>query len=160
MTEIEKVEPGRSARAKSGGRPTAASLKAEKAQGSAVPAGVTKPADHQSAKTDVKPPKEIPIEWRENPETKEPYRYVFHPEDFDDLDYVDALISMETASTQGEASAYAFKAVKAVLGPQYPLWRQREIDTQGRATFTESVAFFNSMMEQLKKGNYGPSPEA
>ena len=148
MSEIEKVSP-------STARPTAARKSRAKAPaaGSAIPAGARKPADHAPAKQDVQPSVQR-IEWREDPKTKEPYVYEIDAEDFDDLDYVDALISMETSKSDSEATAYAYIALKTLLGEdRLELWKQRERLTQGKAKFSQATAFFNSMMEQLKKGN-------
>jgi len=160
MTEIEKVGTGRAPRT---ARPTASTRKpaASKTASKAAAAGARKPADHAPAKTDVQGPRTVNIEWREDPETKKPFVYEITTEDFDDLDYVDALISMETAKNDSEKSTYAYIALKAVLGAEnVELFKQREVLTQGRARFSAGIQFFNSMMEQLQKGNSGPSPAA
>lgn len=159
--EIEKVAAGRAAR--STARPTAASRKAaaSKTAEKAAAAGARVPADHASAKTDVQPAATVKIEWREDPETKTPFVYEIDPENFDDLEFVDAMISMESTSNPAEQSAHAFRALKAMLGPvEFDRFKQREVLTMGKAKFSAAIQFYNSAMEQMKKGNSGPSPAA
>lgn len=157
MTEIEKVTPTRS-------RPTTARKTAPKktAAQRAAEAGAKAPADHAPAKTDVKGESVKRIEWREDPETGTPFVYEIDAEDFDDLDYVDAMIEMERAGEGPAGSTYAYIAMKQLLGPErLELWKEREKLTQaGKVRFTAMLRFFESMMDQLKKGNSGPSPAA
>ena len=158
-TEIEKVgaaKPARPARPTAASRKAAASKTAEKA----AAAGARVPKDHASAKTDVQPAT-VHLEWREDPETKKPFTYEVDTENFDDLEFVDAMISMESTTNQAEQTAHAFRALKAMLGPEsFDLFKQREVLTQGKAKFTAAIQFYNSAMEQMKKGNSGPSPAA
>lgn len=158
MTEIEKVTPSRTRAARpSTARKGAGSKTAEKA----AAAGARVPADHAPAKTDVQPAGLRRIEWRQDPETKEPYVYEIDAEEFDDLDYIDAMIEMERAGDGPKGATYAYIAMKQLLGPErMELWKERETAIEGRPRFTAMMQFFQSTMEQLQKGNSDPSPAA
>lgn len=144
---VEKVPAaGRAARPSTGRKTTAKTT--------AIPAGVRKPADHASAKTDVIPEGIIVVEWREDPETKEPYKYQIDSEKLDDLDVVENLIGIDLATNDAGRSTYALKSLQAILGPEdYDLFKQREQITQGKVKFSATTEFYNSLMEQMNKGN-------
>lgn len=157
-SRIEKVTPDAANRpGPRGGKPRASRSK--------IPDGARKPQDHQPAKTDVVPSSARTIVWGTKPgplneETgergeREPAEYEIDPAHFDDIDFMESMIEMGNAATDGERSAYAFLALRQLLGDkQWSQYKQNLRDPEtGRGSYSDTVPFFNHVMTEFKQGN-------
>lgn len=143
-----------------GGRPSRAAAKPKQ---QAIPAGAKKPQDHQPAKADVAP-KDFIITWNTapgepnedgSPGERVPAVYIIPASHFDDIDFMDAMIEMQTAETDADRSMHAYLGIKSLLGPeQFKQYKINERDPEtGRTTFSGTIPFFNHVVEEANQGN-------
>lgn len=129
-----------------------------------IPDGAKKPADHRSAKEDVVAPDKVTVEWKTKPGERNedgtpgeriPATYDIDILVFDDIDFVEAMIELDATTSDSERSVHAFKGLKILLGPeQFAQYKDNIRDPEtGRASFSDTVPFFNHIVREVKQGN-------
>lgn len=115
------------------------------AKKSNVPANVKAPQDHKpaSVKEDVDGPQDVAIEWNG-------HEYLIPGEAFDDVEFLDAMVSAE----QEEDDLAAFRAARALLGNDiWNEYRKNERGENGRVKTTGFMEFFGAVMEAAGRKN-------
>ena len=102
------------------------------AETKAIPAGAKRPADRQTAKSDVVTTKST-FEWRGTD-------YVVDPDLIDDLEFFEAL----------EATQFA-TAVRKMLGDQYDKFKDQVREAEGRVSLSTTQAFLQEYMGQAQR---------
>ena len=98
-----------------------------------VPANAKKPADRQSAKSDVVKAKST-FEWRGTD-------YVVDPDLIDDLEFFEALEGNQFAT-----------AVRKMLGYQYDKFKDQVKEAEGRVSLATTQAFLEEYMAEAQRG--------
>lgn len=135
-----------------------------KSRAKGIPDGAKKPADHQPAKNDVVEPKTTTITWGTQagkpnadgtPGERIPATYVIDPLDFDDIEFVEALIALDEATENGTRGVQAYRALRFLLGPeQMARYKENERDPEtGRTKFSGTAGLFEHIMEKMNQGN-------
>ena len=103
------------------------------AEAKAIPAGVKKPTDRQSAKSDVVSKKSA-FEWRGTD-------YTVDPDLIDDLEFFEALEDNQFAT-----------AVRKMLGDQYGKFKDQVREAEGRVSLATTQAFLEEYMGEAQRG--------
>jgi hypothetical protein len=98
-----------------------------------VPATAKKPADRQSAKSEVVKGKST-FEWRGT-------EYVVDPDRIDDLEFFEALEGNQFAT-----------AVRMMLGDQYNRFKDQVKEAEGRVSLATTQAFLEEYMAEAQRG--------
>ena len=98
-----------------------------------IPAGVKKPQDRQTAKSDVVTTKST-FEWRGTD-------YVVDPDLIDDLEFFEALEGNQFAT-----------AVRKMLGDQYDRFKDQVKEAEGRVSLATTQAFLEEYMAEAQRG--------
>jgi len=98
-----------------------------------IPAGAKKPADRQTAKSDVVTEKSE-FNWRGTD-------YVVDPDLIDDLEFFEALETNQFAT-----------AVRMMLGDQYDKFKGQVKEAEGRVSLSTTQAFLEEYMSEAKRG--------
>ena len=143
-TTVEKVAPNR--------RRPSVDRKTKGPAGKAIPPSAKKPADHQPAKTDVVEAEAIEVEWHG-------HKYRIETDAFDDLEFVEAMMDMDSETDDSARAVQAFKGLRQLLGPAgMAAYKENERDKKtGRVSFQGVVLFFNYLMEESKRKNSSAS---
>lgn len=108
-----------------------------------VPAKAKKPADHQTAKSDVEGPQDLTVVYND-------HEYFIPGEAFDDVEFLDAMVAAETA---GDDLA-AYRAARSLLGEEvWDQFRANERGANGRVKTSDFMALFSQVMEQAGRKN-------
>lgn len=145
-------------------RPAPKAAARRRAPAKRIPDGAKKPEDHRSAKEDVVAPDKVTVEWKTkpgepdedgNPGERIPATYDIDILVFDDIDFVESMIALDDSNSDSERSVYAFKALRQLLGPeQFAQYKENIRDPEtGRASFSDTVPFFNHIVREVKQGN-------
>jgi len=98
-----------------------------------IPAGVKKPSDRQSAKSDVTPSKSK-FDWRGT-------EYTVDPDLIDDLEFFEALEGNQFAT-----------AVRKMLGDQYDKFKDQVREAEGRVSLATTQSFLEEYMNEAQRG--------
>ena len=103
------------------------------AETKAIPAGAKKPADRQTAKSDVVKTKST-FDWRGTD-------YVVDPDLIDDLEFFEALENNHLAT-----------ALRIMLGDQFAKFKDQVKEAEGRVSLATTQAFLEEYMERAQRG--------
>lgn len=103
------------------------------AETKSIPAGAKRPADRQTAKSDVVKNK-TSFDWRGTD-------YVVDPDLIDDLEFFEALEGNQFAT-----------AVRKMLGDQYDKFKDQVREAEGRVSLATTQAFLEEYMAEAQRG--------